>query len=197
MTLSHPITNKNKQMKFSSGNLYHIYNRGNNKQEIFFETRNYEFFRNKIRIHVSSNTDLIAYCLMPNHFHMLVRIQQENEENRLNKEIGTMLRSFTRAINLQEERTGSLFQQRTQAKNVSNCAIVCFNYIHQNPLKAGIAESIEGWEYSSFNEYLGKSRDPICNLELGRNIIEFKTIEEFYKLSYQNIDPEKRKKIFQ
>jgi len=183
-------------MKFTPGDLFHIYNRGNNKQPVFIEKRNYEFFRAKIRNHIIKYSELICYCLMPNHFHLRVQIKDNNLENELNSEIGTMLRSYTRAINLQEERTGSLFQQKTKAKKVNSHSVICFNYIHQNPIKAGIADRIENWEYSSFNEYLGKTRNPICNTELGKSIIEFKTIEEFYKLSYQNIDPEKRDEIF-
>ena len=108
-----------------------------------------------------------------------------------------MLRSYTRAINLQEERTGSLFQQKTKAKIVNSHGIICFNYIHQNPLKAGIANKIEDWEYSSFNEYLGKTSKPVANIELGRKIIDFKSREDFYNLSYQNIDPKQRDELFE
>lgn len=183
-------------MKFSEGNLYHIYNRGNNRQPVFFEERNYEFFRTKIRKHIIKYSELICYSLMPNHFHLMVHIKDNKLENGLNNEIGVMLRSYTRAINLQEERTGSLFQQKTKAKNVNSHSVICFNYIHQNPLKAGLVDKIEDWEYSSFNEYSGKSRNPICNIELGRNIIEFKTIEDLYKLSSQNINQEETDELF-
>lgn len=183
-------------MKFTSGNIYHIYNRGNNKQPVFIEKRNYEFFRAKIKKHIIKYSELICYCLLPNHFHLMVQIKNNTLGNELSNEIGIMLRSYTRAINLQEERTGSLFQQKTKAKYVNSHSVICFNYIHQNPIRAGIADKIDDWEYSSFNEYLGRSRNPICNTELGRSIIGFKTIEEFFKLSYQNIEPEKKDELF-
>lgn len=123
-------------MRFSQGNLYHIYNRGNNKQQIFIETRNYEFFRNKLKTHIAAHCDLLTYCLMPNHFHLMVKIDDNNDDIVLNQEIGTMLRSYTRAINLQEERTGSLFQQKTQSKNVNDCqlfVLIIFTKIRIKP----------------------------------------------------------------
>ncbi len=183
-------------MIFLPGNIYHIYNRGNNREPVFYQTRNYEFFLAKAGTHISKFADVICYCLMPNHFHFMIKAKESIEVSGLNNEFAVLLRSYTRAINLQEERTGSLFQQKTKAKNVSECCLVCFNYIHQNPLKAEIVQRIEDWEYSSFNEYAGKSRNPICNIQLGKEIIEFNTTEEFYKLSYQNIDPKKRDELY-
>lgn len=184
-------------MKLSPENLYHIYNRGNNQRNIFPEKRNYIFFLNKIKNHITKFSDIICYCLIPNHFHLLVQINSLHTENELNKEIGVLLRSYTRAINLQEESSGSLFQQKTKAKNVNSHFFVCFNYIHQNPLKAGLSDKIKDWEYSSFNEYTGKIKEPISKIELGKRLIDFKDQNEFYKYSYQNIDTEKRKELFQ
>ena len=162
----------------------------------FCAERNYEYFLAKISKHICKHSDLICYCLMPNHFHLMIQVKQDAKGTELNSEIGTMLRSYTRAINLQEERTGSLFQQKTKAKNVGSHCLICFNYIHQNPFKAGIVGKIEDWSYSSFDEYLGKKSNPLSNIELGRKIIDFKSKEEFYKLSYQNIDPVHRDEIF-
>ncbi|MBE2219325.1 MAG: transposase [Ignavibacteria bacterium] len=183
-------------MLFIPGNIYHVYNRGNNREPVFYQTRNYDFFLSKAGKHINKFADIISYCLVPNHFHFMIKVKEDIEGRSLNNEFAVLLRSYTRAINAQEGRTGSLFQQKTKAKNVSECCLVCFNYIHQNPLKAGIVQRIEDWEYSSFNEYAGKSRNPICNIQLGKEIIEFNTTEEFYKLSYQNIDPKKRDELY-
>lgn len=59
-------------MKFSPTQLYHVYNRGINKTKIFYSDRNYLFFLDKLRKHVKKKSDIIAYCLMPNHLHLLL-----------------------------------------------------------------------------------------------------------------------------
>ena len=59
-------------MEFFENELYHIYNRGNNKQRIFFKPENYLYFLKKVRTYIHPNCDILAYCLMPNHFHFLV-----------------------------------------------------------------------------------------------------------------------------
>jgi len=59
-------------MHFEEGNLYHIYNQGNNKIEVFHEQEEYIFFLQLIRKNLISYTELLAYCLMPNHFHLMI-----------------------------------------------------------------------------------------------------------------------------
>ena len=61
-------------MNFETGNLYHIYNQGNNRQKIFFSRENYLFFLNKIKTHILPHADIVAWCLMPNHFHLMVYV---------------------------------------------------------------------------------------------------------------------------
>jgi putative transposase len=59
-------------MNLVLGNIYHVYNRGNNKEPIFFKSDNYSYFLSNINRYVIPHCDLLAYCLMPNHFHLLV-----------------------------------------------------------------------------------------------------------------------------
>ncbi len=61
-------------MQFESGHIYHIYNQGNNRQKIFFDRENYLFFLRKIRTHILPFADIFAWCLMPNHFHLMVYV---------------------------------------------------------------------------------------------------------------------------
>ena len=63
-------------MQFDKGFLYHIYNQGNNKQKIFFKRDNYLFFLKKIRVYVLPYADILAWCLMPNHFHLMVLVNE-------------------------------------------------------------------------------------------------------------------------
>ena len=62
-------------MNFESGNLYHIYNQGNNRQQLFFSRENYLFFLKKIKKHILPHADILAWCLMPNHFHLMIYVK--------------------------------------------------------------------------------------------------------------------------
>ena len=121
-------------MDFKTGHFYHIYNRGNNSQQVFFNRENYLFFLRKMKKHISSFASIICWCLMPNHFHFVVYVIQDEIEieiendnlnynnsktiktQTLNQSLGVLLASYTRAIHKQEKISGSLFQKRTKAK---------------------------------------------------------------------------------
>ena len=171
---------------------YHIYNRGNNKLPLFFTRENYLYFLRKVRKYLLLHIEVIAYCLMPNHFHLLVYAKPDVISKSFSNDLRVMLRSYTRAINNQEERTGSLFQQHTKIKpleevagshnmNLShsmtgggddNYPFICFHYIHQNPMKAGLVSQMEDWEMSSFRDYAGLKNDSLCNKKLAYELLE-------------------------
>ncbi len=189
-------------MVFESGHIYHIYNQGNNRQKIFFTRDNYLFFLKKIKRHIIPFADVLAWCLMPNHFHFFVYVGDgvsdssniaEKQQLTFNSSIGIMLRSYTRAVNLQEGRSGSLFREGTKAicvtqpqanpplwfksegktvflssDNETRYPNNCFNYIIKNPLKDGLVKKLSKWEFTSYHELMGKE-----------DIINKKRIEEF------------------
>lgn len=183
-------------MVFEEGHIYHIYNQGNNRQRIFFSAGNYLFFLRKIKLYILPFADVLAWCLMPNHFHLMVYVRKTEIETGeseigsatssrtptvgINKSIGIMLASYTRAINKQEKRTGSLFRAKTKSRclnafkglspsfyrtnagtliNSANpkrtYSQVCFHYIHYNPVESGLAKKPEDWEFSSYRDYAG------------------------------------------
>ena len=109
-------------MQFQVGDIFHIYNRGNNQQKIFFNDDNYRFFLKKISKEILPHCDILAYCMMRNHFHLLVHIKPAVKPNALNYGIAILLRSYTRAIQNQEKISGSLFQQKTKSKELNEPA---------------------------------------------------------------------------
>jgi putative transposase len=160
-------------MGFCDHSFYHVFNRGINKQNIFFNNDNYEYFLDKIETHITPHCDILSYCLMPNHFHLL--ISTNDSADKLSRAFQTCLSSYTRAINIQENRTGSLFQQNTRRKPIyvkDNGMYLnsVFNYIHDNPVNARLADKPEDWKYSSFNEYydLKPLLRYICNTNIAR-----------------------------
>jgi len=184
-------------MEFFENELYHIYNRGNNRQPIFFNNENYLFFLRKIRKYILPHCDIICYCLMPNHFHFLIAadnraIQTKNfggtEKNLLSEGFKSLLSSYAQAINKQNHTTGSLFQQNTKAKLLSSqdIASIAFHYIHQNSMKAGLSKKMEDWDYSSFKDYIGQRNGTLCNISLGYSLLDL-NLKTLYQDSYDII----------
>ena len=155
---------------------------------------------------------------MPNHFHFLVCTNELVDTVAFSNSIRVMLSSYSRAINIQVERTGSLFQQNCKAKeialfdqqinsyNYSDYLLICFNYLHQNPIKAGLVSSLEDWEFSSYKDYIGLRNDTLCNQPLAFDLIDFginihdlpATLRHqlIRDITLKTIDPEKLKFIF-
>ena len=163
-------------MHLQPGHTYHIYNRGNNRQRIFFSPENYLYFLAKLRKYLVPQARILAWCLMPNHFHLLVQVREEASPVTCGAAFRTLLSSYTRAIQRQESRTGSLFQQQTQARNVvdgdTSYAGICFCYIHQNPLRAGLVNDLANWVWSSFVDYAGLRSGSLCDKEKARLLLD-------------------------
>jgi putative transposase len=151
-----------KRIPLEVGNFYHVYNRGHNYQAIFFDRENYLYFLRLTQEHVSlKSVDVVAYCLMPNHYHFLVYLRDET----LSDAMKSLSLSYTKAINKRFNRCGSLFQGRFQSILVSdtNYLINLIRYIHQNPVQAGLVSQPEEWEFSSCLEYAGKRSGKLLN----------------------------------
>ncbi|MBX2907901.1 MAG: hypothetical protein KF744_17785 [Taibaiella sp.] len=166
-------------MEFKANNIYHVYNRGNNRQNIFLKERNYVYFLEKTRKYVAPVCDIFAYVLMPNHFHFLIHADERTEatiakptitRTALSEAFRLLLSSYSKGINKQEGWTGNLIQQKTKAKMVFEAevndlqyATSCFHYIHQNPLRAGLVSRMEDWHYSSYRDYAGLRNGSLPN----------------------------------
>ena len=140
---------------FTAGQYYHIYNRGVGKGKIFFNGGNYEYLLRLVKQYYQKHgATVIAYCLMPNHYHFLLR--QETDEP-LSKFIGVLFNAYVQALNLQQERTGALFESCFKHKCVDKWEylIMLCRYIHLNPVKARLVSCPEDWAYSNYREWIG------------------------------------------
>jgi REP element-mobilizing transposase RayT len=134
---------------------YHVYNRGVDHGDIFFNRDNYLFLLRRLRHYCPPALGrIIAYCLMPNHYHLIVRVLSEEFGLRV---MQPLLVSYTKAINKQQDRSGHLFQGPFHARRVTTDAdlIHLSRYVHLNPVAAGFVARPEDWEYSSFRDYIG------------------------------------------
>jgi len=149
------------------GVTYHIFARGNNRENIFIGADNYRYFLDKYVEHIVPIADTYAYCLLKNHFHLLVRIKTEEELAKTpsvsKKHLGShppspsqtfanFLNAYAKAINKQYGRTGSLFQHPFGRIPVTtdNYLLNLVHYIHRNPQKHGFVSDFREYPYSSY-----------------------------------------------
>jgi putative transposase len=159
-----------RQVNFSPGCYYHLYNRGNDRQTIFLERENYLYFLRQFRRYLVEDTlDVLAYCLMPNHYHFLICLRSLH----LSANMQAFSLSYTKAINRRYERCGSLFQGRFRAIEVDSDSYLLHltRYIHLNPVKARLVERPEDWEFSSYREYVNLRQGTLPKLEALRQEI--------------------------
>jgi len=141
--------------QFTAGEHYHVYNRGAGRQEIFREKDNYLFLLRRLKKYSSKlHIAVIAYCLMPNHYHFLLRQDGEQPVRLLLQRI---FNSYTKAFNRRYGRTGTLFEGRYKAIHVDKDGYLLHlcRYIHANPVKAGVVSCLEEWPYSNYLEWIG------------------------------------------
>jgi putative transposase len=163
------------------GNFYHIYNHANGSENLFIEERNYFFFLEKIYIYIFPFVNLHAYCLLPNHFHLLISTKDLDEikllesfkafrklpdevlqpimEKKISKSFSNLFSSYTQAFNKVYARKGSLFMPNMKADVISDNAGICniTHYIHANPIHHGFVADIRDWKFSSYNAYGSRS----------------------------------------
>jgi len=163
------------------GNFYHVFNRGNNRENLFYNNGNYEFFLRKYDHYLSGLLDTYAFCLLPNHFHLLVRVKEldeivvttgqpkgitflkgdtfhasEMDENPVSKQFRLFFTSYAMALNKQRKRTGSLFQKHFKRLLVDNPAYFAnlVFYVHANPQIHGISDDFRNYPWNSYQRIL-------------------------------------------
>lgn len=159
---------------------YHIYNRGINGENIFKSDRNYLFFLNKVSEFIIPVCDVYAYCLMSNHFHLLVKIKSDVEleslikvrnldkafaglhspQNIFSKQFSRIFNSYSQAFNKENNRHGSLIESPFKRKLITSdeYLINTIIYIHQNPQNHSIMSDFSIYSFSSYQSILSNSK---------------------------------------
>lgn len=161
------------------GQTYHIYNRGNNRENLFVEPRNYPYFLQQYTKHILPVAVTFAYSLLPNHFHFAIRTRTEEEQETYwrgqiclsfeNRQISpppfkltppsrafkNLFIAYSRAFNNATGRTGTLFERPFHRKPVDSQAYLLnlITYIHLNPQKHGLIDDFRLWKWSSYGAY--------------------------------------------
>ena len=165
-------------MHYPPENYYHIYNRGADGKRIFCQRENYRYFPRLLRFHLShAAAELIAFCLMPNHYHLVVYLTREiNFSNTLR----AFTTAYVRSINNWYGRMGYLYQGTTQSKIVGEeeYLVHLCRYVHLNPVVSGLVASPEVWEFSDYREWISETQSVQSSLVTKRGAY-FRSGEEY------------------
>ena len=160
-----------KSRENSGTGIYHVMLRGINRQNIFYDVNDYETFLELLRKQAHPENErhqpmpphcvIYAYCLMPNHVHLLLRENGETLASVM-KSIGV---AYAWHYNKKYQHLGPVFQDRFRSEPVNDNAyfFTLLRYIHQNPVKAGLVKEVDQFCWSSWREYEGIPR--ICNIK--------------------------------
>lgn len=162
---------------FIAGNMYHVFNRAVGNEKLFICNENYNFFLSKIQKHILPVADIFCYNLLPNHFHLMIRIkslnvitalfqkekptvlQKKYDENLslfISEQFGNCCNSYTKSFNKVYQRKGKLFMDNLNRRLVDSETYYSktIHYIHSNAVKHGICKRIEDWQWSSYHHIL-------------------------------------------
>ncbi|MBN2731640.1 MAG: transposase [Balneolaceae bacterium] len=199
---------KNYKPPFKSSHFYHVYNRGNNQQNIFYERKNYDFFLKQWDEYLGELVDVWAYCLLPNHFHFLINTRSKErlaKFQKLGKSNSKMISnqfrnffiSYTKSINKVYNRTGSLFQKPFKRIKVDseNYLLMLIHYIHHNPVHHNFVEEYSNWIFSSYPAILSSrltkiNREEVLSFFGGREkFLEYhQEMKSYTKIEHLTID---------
>jgi putative transposase len=137
---------------------YHIYNRGNSRENLFRCDDNYRYFLRLYAYHIEPVAETFAYCLMPNHFHLLIRTRKpdltglEKPVRSPSQAFSNLFNAYTKAVNEAYGRSGALFERPFHRIPVTSEAYFArlVVYIHQNPQVHGFVDDLIEWRYSSY-----------------------------------------------
>jgi putative transposase len=187
-----------------NGKYYHIYNRGNNGIDLFYEIENYNHFLRLYEKYIDPIAETFAWCLMKNHFHVLVYIKEtpEIDITKLeysstdkpkaiiaSKQFSHLFNAYTMAMNKRYKRTGSLFEKNFKRKLVAseNYFQKLIFYIHNNPVHHKFTEHILEYPWTSYGTIISTKQ---TKLQRNRVIESFNDLENFkyYHSINQNLD---------
>jgi putative transposase len=154
-----------KRPRYVEGGFYHVYNRGAHKVSLFREEDNYLFVLRNMKTYCRSlSLTPIAYCLLANHYHWLVRQDGEKPAGLLPQRV---YNSYSKAYNKRYEHSGTLFEGRYRVKPVEAEVYLLHlcRYIHANPVIHGLVDQVGDWPYSNYLEWTGERDGTLVDRE--------------------------------
>ena len=182
---------------FETGQYYHVYNRGNNSENIFIEEKNYNYFLEKLKKYILPIADVYAYCLLKNHFHIVLRIKDkidlpEKFKEKIHLPFSNLFNSYSKSINKAYDRTGSLFQEHLQRNRIESEKYLkqLIMYVHLNPVKHKFSKDFQSYRHSSYRSYLSDKQSSLDRefiMELFNDLENFIFCHDERKLIYEGV----------
>ncbi len=190
----------NTKTPLESDKMFHIYNHAVGNDNFFNSDENYSFFLLKLKEYLQNYIDIYAYCLMPNHFHIIIKVKREEDvineyrkkksikesrikelnfvPNVVSRQFGHLFNSYAQAYNKENSRMGSLFTNRFKREPIEDEVYLrkAIIYTHENPVEAGLTEIASEWKFSSYNSIISKKETLLKRSEV---INLFDDIENF------------------
>ena len=166
------------------GGYFHVYNRGNHKHNIFLEEEDYLNYLKRLREYKEKyNISIICYCLMPNHFHLLLR---QDSEIPLYKFMHALHTYYSIYFNRKYDKVGHLLQGKYKQKEVNEdrYLLQLSSYIHLNPIMDKLVEKLEDYRWSSYSDYIELREGTLCDKEL---VLFGKSSEEYKKITEEEV----------
>ena len=145
------------------GGIYHVLNRGNGKRDIFHKTKDFAAFHNLIcETKKRYKISILAYCLMPNHFHLVLRPMRGND---LSRSMQWLMTTHVRRYHRYYNSTGHVWQGRYKSFIIQQDAhlLTVLRYVERNPVRGDLVLSAKDWEWSSHRERIGQSSNPLLS----------------------------------
>ena len=181
------MSRKSTKTPFSSDKVYHVYNRGNNREKIFYSPSQCRLFLDLYQQYPGTLAETYAYCLISNHFHFLIRVKNEVNGKQFVKEIRRWLIKYAMTVNREVNRRGHLFTRPINRIEITDEFYFkhLIRYIHYNPVKHGIAKRYDNYPYSSFRSYLSKNGNTIISKDIAMSFFNDDLLEflDFHRIS--------------
>jgi len=179
------------------GEVYHVYNKAVGSELLFKTDEDYEHFLKKIERFILPVANIYAYCLIPNHFHLMLRIKEPNDIPRLQRisedeysnfllqVFGNFFNSYSKSFNKLYNRTGRLFFQPFKRIMVEDedYFVLLVNYIHRNPIHHGLVKQLSDWKYSSYKTIISDKPTRLDRVEV---LSFFDSIQDFFLFHEEN-----------
>lgn len=185
--------------QFAAGEFFHIYNRGVGKMNIFRNKEDFNVFLSRLKENVfpefidksklsktdrkrkmlpPNSFDVVCYCLMPNHFHLLIK---QLTDLSISKLVSKLCSSYSLYFNKKYDRVGALFQDQFKSVLIKTNEQLLWTslYIHKNPLKAVLVKNIEDYAWNSYLDYAGLKNDGLCKKEI--ILDQYRSSKEYLK----------------
>jgi putative transposase len=148
---------------FYPGGFYHIFNRGANRRNIFYGEDDYlRLLRYTKKYAKRYQIAIIAYVLMPNHYHFLLR---QDGMAPVSKFVGVLFNAYVQSVNWRYDRSGTLFESRFKHREVTTepYLLNLIRYIHANPVLHGLIDDPGQWAYSNYLEWVGERQGELVD----------------------------------